>query len=79
MNDAFNSSSIKRLCIPSNVDKLNDWWCNNTSKLIHIILSPNNPNYIFFSHWFYNSNEKVNSKSWSLLKMFEYDNFKYIF
>ena len=44
--NAFKNSSIEKLLIPPSLSNLNDGWCCGTSKLIKIIISPQNKNFI---------------------------------
>lgn len=46
-NEAFLYSSIEYLTIPSKVQKMEEGWCSNVKHLKNVILSPNNPNFIY--------------------------------
>ena len=43
--NAFKKSTIQTLFIPSRVEELQKGWCNKTTDLTTVIISPNNPNF----------------------------------
>ena len=44
-NEAFSSSSLESLSIPSKLQELKEGWCNGASSLVHISISPENKYY----------------------------------
>lgn len=43
--NSFSYSSLKQINIPASVQELEEGWCNNTSNLKKVTISPNNPNF----------------------------------
>ena len=65
--DAFYRSSIEILSIPKSVTELKDEWCNETTKLTTIQVSPENPYFKFFEDKFLIGKTKPEQSNFDVL------------
>lgn len=65
-NSFLYKSSLKNFEIPANVSELEDGW-NNSSSLIHVSVSPNNKNFLYYDNKMILGKSDKNSKIYDIL------------